>query len=351
MKRISDIDKNFSVPAPKEGDLTYLNAAEPPFSLYGLMREEGWYCRLPVSIARQVNDGTVALHKNTSGGRVRFATDSSVIALKVDMPFSLPMPHMPLTGSGGFDLYQDGVFIRAFIPPMDEHTPYIVEAPIYTQGVHEYEINFPLYHDVKDVYVGLKPDSVLRPGRPYAHALPAVFYGSSITQGGCASRPGMNYANILSRQLDLDFVNLGFSGNARGETAMADYISDLPMSVFVCDYDHNAPTLEHLQKTHLPFVTRFRDAQPDTPLILITRPDIHFPRPDNVPQRRDVIYASYRFLLNRGDTKVWFIDGGAFFAGPEADGCTVDGAHPTDLGFFRMASVVRPVLEEALGVR
>ena len=347
-KNISEIDKNFAVPPSTGEGLTYLSADEAPFRVYGLIREDGGYARMPRAVAEKVNQGTVDLHRNTSGGRVRFATDSQRIAVKVDMPFSLPMPHMPQTGSGGFDLYRDGVFFRTFIPPMSADVPYAVEVPTPGEGVHEYEINFPLYHDVNRLMIGLESGARLGPGRAYENYDPVVYYGSSITQGGCASRPGMNYTNIISRCLNCDFVNLGFSGNARGELAMADYIAGLPMSVFVCDYDHNAPTLEHLQRTHWLFAQRVRAARPDLPIVFITRPDIRFPFPDNVPQLAETVRATWRRLRDGGDEKVWFIDGAALWDGPEWHGCTVDGRHPNDLGFFRMAEVVRPVLEEAL---
>ena len=348
MKKISEIDRNFAVPASAGDGLTFLPAHEPPFSLRGLMREDGWYCRMPRAVAEKVNEGTAQLYRHTSGGRVRFCTDSPMIAIRAEMPFSLPMPHMPLTGSGGFDLYRDGQFLYTFIPPMSAEEPYVSEWPMPGEGMHEYEINFPLYHDVEKLYIGLKSGAKVAPGRPYRTEQPVVFYGSSITQGGCASRPGMCYTHILARMLDFDFINLGFSGNARGEETMADYIASLPMSVFVMDYDHNAPTLEHLQKTHHAFAARFRKARPDVPIVFVSRPDSQMLRPYNIPERKEVIEATWRALREAGDGRVWFVDGDTLWAGPEWGGCTVDGCHPNDLGFYRMAMGIAPALREAL---
>ena len=114
----------------------------------------------------------------------------------------------------------------------------------------EITINFPLFTEVCELYIGLQKGCKLEPASEYTHQKPVVYYGSSITNGGCASRPGNTYQAVISRMLDCDFVNLGFNGNAKGEQEIADYIKGLDMSVFVYDYDHNAPTPEHLLDTH-----------------------------------------------------------------------------------------------------
>ena len=114
----------------------------------------------------------------------------------------------------------------------------------------EITINFPLYSSVADLYIGLDETAVLKKSLGYKHKKPIVFYGSSITQGGCASRPGNAYESIISRALQTDYINLGFSGNAKAEDEIAQYIKDLDMSVFIYDYDHNAPNLKHLEDTH-----------------------------------------------------------------------------------------------------
>jgi hypothetical protein len=119
-----------------------------------------------------------------------------------------------------------------------------------TRRKREITINFPLYSSVSALYIGLEENAVVEPSAGYKNKKPMVFYGSSITQGACASRPGNSYANIVSRTLGIDHINLGFSGNAKGEQTMADYIASLDMSVFVYDYDYNAPDPEHLQNTH-----------------------------------------------------------------------------------------------------
>jgi lysophospholipase L1-like esterase len=174
-----------------------------------------------------------------------------------------------------------------------------------------------------------------------------VYYGSSITQGGCASRPGNAYQAIISRETNVDHVNLGFSGSAKGEPAMAEYIKNLPMSVFVMDYDHNCNNAEHLRETHHTFYRIIREANPDLPIVIVGSSAILL-KEKEFAARREVVIESYRQALAEGDKNVYFIDGRELFAGDCWDACTVDGTHPNDFGFFRMAMRIGKDVKDAL---
>ena len=171
----------------------------------------------------------------------------------------------------------------------------------------------------------------------------SLFYGSSITQGGCSSRPGTTYQAIASRRLDFDYINLGFSGNAKGEQVMVDYLASLPMSVFVCDYDHNAPSVDHLAATHENLYRNIRKAHPHIPVIFMARP-LFYPDADALA-RLEVIKTTYENAKRAGDTNVYLLDGPTLMAMAGDDGL-VDGAHPNDLGFASMAKAVGDVLEK-----
>ena len=175
-----------------------------------------------------------------------------------------------------------------------------------------------------------------------------VYYGSSITQGGCASRPGNIYQNILSRELNMDYFCMGFSGSAKVEKEIADYMAGLEMCAFVSDYDYNAPSVEHLERTHFALYEAIRNKNPELPYIMITLPSKGI---NEAVSRRKIIMESYIKALDRGDKNVYFIDGGSLFAGDEYDNCTVDGCHPNDLGFYRMARGIMPILKEILYLR
>ena len=180
------------------------------------------------------------------------------------------------------------------------------------------------------------------PPDPQKIGKPIVFYGSSITQGGCASRPANNYTTMLCRAVDAPQINLGFSGSAKGEIALAEAIGKLDMAVFVLDYDYNAPSAEHLAKTHEPFFKAVRKANPDVPVIMLSKCSWIS------PARRDIIKKTYDNAVRGGDKNVWFIDGQELFGEPGQNMCTVDHCHPNDLGFYMMYRRVLPVLLEAL---
>ena len=152
--------------------------------------------------------------------------------------------------------------------------------------------------------------------------------------------------NIKNAYIARDYINLGFSGSARGEEAICQYMASLDVSVFVVDYDHNAPSLEHLKATHYPLFKTFRDAHPGTPVVFVSKPDFRGDA-DSVA-RRAAIYETYRTAKENGDDNVYFIDGELLFAGEFRDSCTVDGCHPNDLGFFRMGMVIGEAVAKVL---
>ncbi len=354
-KGVADFDKNMVVNTTiDEPDLVWLDVREAPFVLHGVSFDEaqGTYVRMPQSVADATNEGVAHLNKNTAGGRVRFCTDSPCIAIHAEMKNEPANDHLTLCGQSGFDLYRkqaDGtdVYVRTFRPPVGMKEGYSSLLPT-PASLGEYTINFPLYDNVQAVYVGLKKDAALLAAPAYANAKPAVFYGSSITQGGCASRPGNSYQAILSRRLQMDHINLGFSGSGRAEQVICDYIAGLDMSIFVCDYDHNAPTYEHLEATHMNLLRTVRAAQPTLPILVVSAPDILLGDPAFWHPRRDLIRKNVETLQAEGDANILFLDGADLFAGEGWDSCTVDGCHPNDLGFMRMAQAMEPCIRRLL---
>lgn len=162
---------------------------------------------MPESVAKNVTRGVDALHTNTAGGRVRFKTDSQYIAIHAEMDGLGKMPHFALTGAIGFDLYVNNKYEKTFVPPFDIKDGFESIVEFSNKELREITINFPLYSNVNDLYIGLQNDAIVKEASPYKNTKPIVYYGSSITQGGCASRPGMAYQSILSRRFNHDFVN------------------------------------------------------------------------------------------------------------------------------------------------
>lgn len=356
---ISKIDSNFRVKCESgRKDTKWYNARKAPFKIHGLYNPETQvpFVRMPHDVAKTINEGVERLAFNTAGGRVRFKTDSPYISITSQMVVTTLMSHMTLCGKAGFDAYieKDGKseFAFTFIPPADMTDGYSstkdISKEIFGDGPYNVTINFPLYNGVTNLYIGVKEGSLLQESSPYLNEKPVVYYGSSITQGGCASRPGMSYQALISKNLNIDYINLGFSGSARGEKEIADYMADLEMSAFVCDYDYNAPSEEHLAKTHYPLYLAIRKKHPDIPYIMITKPDIRlgYSRVNRV--RREIILESFNKAVACGDKNVYFIDGSKFFEGMNSDECTVDCIHPTDFGFYRMSLIIGDLIKKVL---
>lgn len=353
--KMEEIDKNLLVETGiTEPDIVWLNVRQAPFVICGIIYDEtyGCYTRMSQKVAKQVSEKVGCLNFQTAGGRVRFCTDSPFIGIHAVMENNKPMSHVTFLAQSGFDLYRKKAddcsekFCHSFIPPINMCSGY--SSAFYTDGVSaEYTLNFPLFDGVKELYIALKKDASLLEATPYKHSVPIVYYGSSITQAACASRPGNSYQAIISRRLDTDYINLGFAGNCKAEAMMIQYLANLKMSVFVCDYDHNTPDAEYLQKTHLPLYRSIRAKQPNLPIVFLSAPTI-IANMEEYAARREIIRESYREALNEGDENVYFIDGAELFAGEDWDSCTIDGVHPNDLGFYRMAMRIEKELGSLL---
>ena len=342
---IAKIDKNLEVKTTlEEKDICFYDVKKAPFDLYGHYKNDlSVFKRMPDEVAQKVSRGVASLALNTAGIRVRFKTDSDYIAIKCKMPMVRLMSHMPLTGSSGFDLFEviDGAYyyLKTFVPPKDMTDGYESIAYLPNKKLRDVVINFPLYNRVDELYVGVREGSKVDHGNKYKYEKPVLYYGSSVTQGGCACKPSGAYQAIITQRLDCDHINLGFSGSAKGEEVMADYIAETDASVFVIDYDFNTPNAEHLRETHLPIYKKVRAKHPDTPIIFVTGPIPEFKGFDYI-ERRNIVMDTYRYAIANGDTNVSYVDGYAIFGGYERGYYTVDGNHPNDAGFLRMADVI-----------
>ena len=347
MPDITKIDQNFITNEKlKLDDVSFYNVKEHPWCLFGLMYDE-LFRRMPKEVAETVNEGVLALHSNTSGGRIKFCTNSAYVAICAKMPDKVVFSHMPNTGVSGFDMYVEKDYVKTFIPPVDMAGGFEAKHHFGNNCDREITIHFPLYNNVKDLYIGIQKGSLFKEHSPYRHSSKIVYYGSSITQGGCVSRPGLAYTSQVSLKIDCDFVNLGFSGSAKGESAMAKYIATLKPDIFVMDYDHNAPTLAFLENTHEAFFHAFREIQKHTPVVLLSAPNVGFGG-ENWKKRRDTVYRTYQNAVMSGDRNVYFIDGAQLWGEDDWRECSVDGTHPNDIGHYRMAQKLIPVIQKII---
>ncbi|MBO4547761.1 MAG: hypothetical protein J5758_00945 [Abditibacteriota bacterium] len=334
----------------KEQDIRWFDAAGEPFRVYGLYlpdREHPFYYRVPGEVAGAVSPVFAMLSRHTAGGRVRFATDSPYVAVHVAESDGIPRTNLTLTFSNGLDLYtgKKQSYAGTYMPPQVSYDGF--DGILYIgSGFRTVTLNMPRYAGVKELLIGLKEGSRLERAEDYAVEKPLVFYGSSITQGECASRPGNTYEDIISRELDVNYINLGFSGNALGEQRVCDYIAGLDMSCFIMDYDHNAPTAEHLEKTHYNMYRTVRRARRDLPVILVSRPNPVLTEDNR--RRLEIVRATYERAKREGDKHVYLVPGNEFMRGYSADAWTVDDTHPNDFGMVLMAKRLQSVLKPLL---
>lgn len=343
VKDASTIDKNFFIPKEviREG-LVYHNAEE--LDVYGVKLIDGVYRRMEYSEAKKVSENVALISLECAGGRVRFVTDSPYIAIYVKYRSVAKVPNYSNSATLGFDLYSKERYVGCFVPALD--TVDVFESVLDVDGtLKEYTLNFPVSSEVSEVYIGVKEGCTLTKAPKYTIEKPIVFYGSSTTQGACASRPGNTYENILSRALDCDYINLGFWGNAKGEEAIAKYIAGLEMSAFVYDYDYNAPSAQHLALTHEKMFKIIRESNPSLPIIILSAPKYYLNSEEE--QRLAIVENTYKNALTNGDKAVCFISGKEMLASVK-DTALADNVHPGDNGFLAMAGFIKKALQDLM---
>ena len=328
---------------------------DSPIRLYGLNvidPDKGYFWRLTPDIMEKMPQYADA-GKRSVGGRARFITDSPSITIRMELKTLYVDRCICLTGSAGADVYYgigfESRFAGYIAPSNYDESSKVIEAKIKKDAKPEMvTINLPRNEQLASLEIGIEDDANIYEPVEYKVSKPIIYYGSSITEGGCAPRPGTQYTSILSRWLDADYFNYGFSGRAKGELEFAEYIAlHKDISLFVYDYDHNAPTPEHLSSTHEPFFKKVREAHKDIPIIMMSRPDFDRDPKDSI-ERRNIIYRTYINARNAGDNNVYFIDGIQFFGNTGRSECTVDGCHPNALGFMRMAETIYPLASKLL---
>ncbi len=340
---MSFVDKRVKIETEiKKDGLVFYDAASEPFGVYGVYYDGEKFRRIPQELGNTLGGWHISLSRNTAGGRVRFRTNSPYIAIHYEGDMG-QMPHFAFTGSCGFDIYVGTRYAGTFVPTDGKTMGYESICEFCCDEMREVTINLPLYSEVEKLYIGLDENATVEPPTEYKITKPVVYYGSSITQGGCASRPGTCYQGHITRRFDCDHINLGFSGSARAQVEIAEYIANLDMSLFVYDYDHNADDPDFLEATHERMFNIIREKNPDLPIIMMSRPKFYLD--DSELKRVEIIKKTYENAKAKGDKNVYFIDGRDLckFCGNEG---TVDNCHPTDYGFASMAQVLGDFIEE-----
>jgi hypothetical protein len=343
--------------AAQADDLTWHNVTATEVAGTGWSDPEHPFNRLPARAEKIVRPPVWHLSRNSTGLSVDFTTNSPRIAVRwtLNTP-DLAMNHMPATGVSGVDLYvrHEGHwhYLATGRPEATTNEAELVAGLEPAEA--DYRLYLPLYNGIAKLEIGVPANASFQfAATPDPKKPPVVIYGTSITQGGCASRPGMAYTSILGRRLDMPVINLGFSGNGKAEPELARLLAEIEPSAYVLD---PLPNLDPEDvRDRLPeFIDILRSRHPKTPILLVESP--LFPDTKFVAAAAHRINDKNQFLRQVFENRV--ADGDqAIFLVPAcdltADGgeATVDALHPTDLGFVLLADSIEPYLRKALGLQ
>ncbi len=320
---------------------------------------QGWtdtaspFDRFPGRASSDLRDPVWHLSRNSTGMSVRFTSDATHVRVRWTVTQDrLALPHMPATGVSGLDLYARDEGAWYFVGgarPTESPTNDAEVIAGMTPEPREFKLYLPLYNGVSRLEVGVPEGASFR-FEPRSGARPVVVYGTSITQGCCASRPGMAYTAILERRLGVPFINLGFSGNGKAEPEVARLLAELDPAAYVLDPLPNLKPDEVAER--MPgLIETIRAARPRTPIVLVEH--LIYPNTRFRPVKASDIATSNAHLRRihearraAGDTLITLVPSSDLL-GTDGDG-TVDDSHPTELGFGRMADGLEPYIRQAL---
>lgn len=334
--------------------LKYVNATNFELIGKGFTDTQNLYERLPSSLNGKTRPPVWSLSKNCSGLAIRFRTNSPVIAAKWEVTGDVVMNHFAPSGIKGLDLYclKKGKwqFVNSARPTGKITTTIIIDQMVGDDM--EYMLYLPLYDGLAKLEIGVKATATIvnpKVDSPKKEK-PIVFYGTSITQGGCASRAGMSYPNQLSRMLNRQIINLGFSGNGQLDLEIAEFMADIDASCFVMDCLPNVTTVQMKEK-YARFLEIIRSKKPDVPILLVETilfPHMYFDQTvySLLQEKNATLQKIYAGQKRNHDQNIHYLKGGQLI-GNDSEG-TVDGIHLTDLGFIRMSENMYPVLRKLI---
>lgn len=319
---------------------------------------EHYYDRLPANVTAKVNGGVRSMKHHTSGMLFRFRTDSRNLRFKWT-PYNrnLSMDHMPSTGMSGIDVYRfDEKAGRWFYVRTGRITsPKGATMSIPWKPGDACLVNLPLYNGVKSFSLGIDKGAKVEALGPRRSGVdkPVVFYGTSITHGGCCSRPGLAFVNRVGRDLDVPVVGLGFSGSGVMEFEMSEHLARIDASCYVLDCLWNMGSVKgqnrrgrNVEENYEPFIRNLRTKRPNVPIVMAEQCDVFC----GAPNAKDLYMRSlYEKLVNEGWKNLVYLPKTRMYPG-DCEG-TVDGCHPNDLGMATMAAAFGGAVKEALGLK
>jgi hypothetical protein len=322
----------------------------------GWTETKNFYDRLPAKAEAVVRPQVWNLAENSAGISARFVTDASEISVRWKLRLqNLALSNMPAASVSGVDLYVRDNGKWRWAGNARPNKPLLNEQKIIgniSRQTREFLLYLPLYNGIETIEIGLPENASVSKAEAFsANVKPIVFYGTSIVQGASAARAGMAYPAILSRRLNLPVINLGFSGNCKMEPELADLLTELEASVYLVDCLPNLSSGEEVAQKAPNFIRTIRRRHPEIPIILVENvryPDIFIEQRKSqiVESKNKSLQKVFADLRKAGVKNLYYIRSENLLG---SDGeATVDGIHPTDLGFERMANVFEPILQKIL---
>lgn len=358
---MSKVDSNFER-QETQGHLRYYDGRSSVFQHYGFhsFETEKMYLRFTSAEIEALKPSLpkiAYLATNTAGGQIHFWTDSDSLAIQVQLTHAVDLSQMTRSGQGGFDCYIGTHFrnLQFIDCARLEHGSTQYQQTFFEgiPGKKLIVLHFPLYTGVQSLQIGLCPQAWVKPAKSFPVNKRIVVYGTSIAQGGCASRPGLSYLNWLSRRMKREILNFGFSGNAFGDFEILERLSHIsPVSLYVLDYEANGGTNGKLEASLHSCIQLIRKQHPQIPIVVVSRiPYImDFLKPE-LGKRREEIRMFQQSLVNAltqaGDEHLYYIDGRLLLGNEWHEG-TSDAIHPNDYGFYEMTKVFAKALKKIL---
>lgn len=353
--KLDKLDKNFRVKTSAK-KLTWLDGFSTKLALRGLAwekenRQAKNFRRLPDRAEKGLSEGVRVLSQCPASVFLSFFTDSPDISVRMELAGTEQMDHMTSVGMSGAELYfRNGpvwhpiAVARAPLTEAKFERALLENAP---RQRREYRLYLPLYKKLDSIALGFQPGAMVEPAPAPKGTKPIFFYGTSITQGGCANTAGSDFVSMTGRLLDAEVVNFGFSGNGKGEPEIARLIREVDVEMFILDFLANA-AMDTLDSVLPEFIRLLRQKHKRTPIVIVSSPafDQSLWGAKNRgfdSRKRDIAMRTYLRLKDAGDAHIHFIDGRGLLHAGET-GNYVDGVHPTSQGFVRIAENLAPQL-------
>ena len=333
-------------------NMKWIDGRDLPIEGRAFDNTEHYYDRLPSNVTANVNSGVRSLKHNTSGMLFRFSTDSAKLVFKWT-PYNtrLSMDHMPATGVSGIDVYRFDAAKGRWRYVKTGRITSTAGATLsldWTPGT-PCIVNLPLYNGIREFKLGIEQAATVSPLPPRASGIekPVVFYGTSITQGGCASRPGMSFVNIVGRELDVPVVNLGFSGSGVMELEMSEHLAAIDASCYVldCVWNMRNMTTTAFLNRYEPFIRNLRAKRPGVPIVMAGMSDVYCGGPND---KDNSVRTLYERLVAEGWTNLVHLPKDGMYSG-DFEG-TVDGIHANNWGMISLAAAYGKAVKKALGL-